>query len=127
MRRATGDPRAPLEGLLLAVESGEARQKGGMDVDDPAFKSAQEFALQDPHETRQQHQINPGVPKRVDIGALCLIVQLRSEFPRRNKLRRQSSFAGPLEDAGPFNVAQDEDDLGRDFSRMTGLGKGHQV
>ena len=98
-----------------------------MDVHDAAFKRAQKFALQHPHETRKHNQIHFCPLQRADERPFRLLVQFGAKFSRRDELRRNLPFARVRQNPRTLDVAQDEGDLRRNFSRSPPLGNGDKV
>ena len=98
-----------------------------MNVHDAPFKRAQKFAFQHSHETREHDQIHLRLLQRVDKCALRVLVQFGAEFPRRNELRRNFSFARVRQNSRVLDIAQNQGDFGRNFSRRARVGNRDKV
>ena len=110
-----------IQRLFPAFQPGKRRQQRGMNIDDAAFESLQEIALQHPHEAGKHDQIHPGILQRRDKRLLGCLVQFGAEFARRHELRRQLPFARLRQDPGRFDVTQNQDDFRRDLARRDGV------
>src|SRR6266496_3735596 len=98
-----------------------------MDVDDAPLESSQKFALENSHKSCQRNQVHLRRAQRLDVGPFGVVIQLRAKFAGRNELRWQAAFPRPLQHPGLRYIAQHDSNLGRDFSRGTGISNRHKV
>jgi hypothetical protein len=98
-----------------------------MNIDDATGKSAQKFTFEHAHESSQGNQIHVRFGQCLDERALGGFVQLGAKISGRDEFRRQVSLAGPLEDAGGFNIAQNDRDLGAECSLRSGVGQRDKI
>ena len=84
-------------------------------------------ALQHPHESRQHNQIHLHHLQRLHKCAFGVLVQLRAEISRRNEMCGNFPLARPGQNSRAFDVAQDDADLRRNFSRGAGNGNRDKV
>ena len=127
MNRAASHFDAVIERLFPGFKTGKGGQQGRMDIHDTTFEGAQKIALQDTHEASQDHQIHLGGLQGADKRALGVFIKLGAEFPRRNELGRELSFAGMRQDSGSLHVAGYKGNLRRDFAGGKGIGNGDKV
>ncbi len=127
MDGAAGDLNAVIQRLFPGLQAGKGRQQGGVDIDDPAFKSLEEVPLEHSHEARQGDHIHLGFPQGARIGVLGLLVELGAEAARGQVLRPEAALARVAEDPGVRHVAEDYRDLGRNQPGEAGVSDGGEV
>ena len=127
MHRATGDLHAMIQRLLPGFQSGKRREQGRVDVHDATFKCPQEISLQHTHETSEHDQIHFRISQRVHVRALGVFIELRPEFPRRDKSRRKISFSRVLKNSGVLDIAQHNRDLRGEASSRNRIRNSREV
>ena len=127
MDGATGDFHALIQRLFPGFQSGEGGQQRGVNINDAAFKGAQKIALKHAHETGEDDQIHFRRLQLLHEGAFGVFVQFGAEFARRNELGGHVAFTGMGEDAGVFDIAQDDGDFRRNSAGRDGIGNGDKV
>jgi len=127
MDGAAGDLDAMVEGLLPSFEAGEGGEEGWVDVDDAAGEGAQKVAFEDAHEAAKHDEVHLGVLQGGDEGLFGRFVQLGAEFAGGDELGGDLALAGVGEDAGWFDIAQDDGDQGGDAAGGDGVGDGEEI
>jgi hypothetical protein len=98
-----------------------------MNVHDSPLKLAQKFPFQNSHETGQGHQLDLGFRQRLQASLLGIVVQFGSKLTWINKLGRQLSLASMFENAGCFDVAEDDGNLRRYVVVGTSIGNSREI
>ena len=98
-----------------------------MNIDDSALERPQEFSFQNPHETREGNKVNLGLSQLFNKCALSILLELGTEFTGLNKTRGQISLTRPRQDAGVFDIAQNNRDFCGERARSSSIGQRDKV
>src|SRR3954469_10440896 len=98
-----------------------------MDVDDAFGKRAEEFALENAHESGEHNEVDVRFGKGGDKSLLGFFVEFCPEFSWGDEKGTQAMTFGKMQNAGIFDVAGDERDCHWRFGASAIFGEGIEV
>src|SRR2546425_12808407 len=111
MECAAADLRTPRQHVLVSARPREGGQQGGVDVDDPLRKFPDEVPRHEPHEAREDDEVDAILPQLADYlpleGLPVLPVRLVIDHDRGD-----SVLPGALDDGCPGDVADEDGEVG---------------